>query len=290
MSKAVVKAERGASLLQRVGNRYGLDPAKVYETLCKTAFAGAQNQEQVIALLVVADQYKLNPFTREIYAFPAKGGGVMPIVGIDGWLRIINDHPQFDGMEFRESEERTTVGKSNPAPEWMECIIYRKDRSHPTVAREYLAEVYRDTQPWNQTTARFLRHRCIMQCGRVAFGFGGIVDPNDAEFAAEFQVEGVCIGEETVVPLIGKGDYKKLVAQAKRFGYDEADLLATAATAGFEGKGEDMPEPLAQRLFAAMKASPRPEPETVADVATGEVMEPAPEEPRGFHTPLMSDE
>lgn len=220
---------------------------------------------------------------------------MVPIVGIDGWLRIINDHPQFDGMEFRESEERVTVGKSNPAPEWMECIIYRKDRSHPTVTREYLGEVYRDTQPWNQTTARFLRHRCIMQCARVAFGFGGIMDPNDAEMAADFDYEGVCIGEEIVAKPIGKNDWKKLVAQAKRFGYTEADVLATAATAGYEGVGHEMPEDLAQRLYQGMKDNPRggeqEEPTTsdepTVDLETGEVIEEEERRPTGFRTPLL---
>jgi phage recombination protein Bet len=275
-----------------MGNRYGLDPGKIYETLCKTAFAGAQNQEQVIALLVVADQYRLNPFTKEIYAFPAKGGGVIPMVSIDGWLRIINEHPQFDGMEFRESDDRITVGKSNPAPEWMECIIYRKDRSHPIVAREYLQEVYRDTAPWNQTTARFLRHRCIMQCARLAFGFGGIMDPNDADFAVDFDYEGVAIEEPPAARPIGKRDWKKLLEQAKRFGYTEADIMATAATAGHEGEGHEIPADLADKLFLAMRDHPKvqdaefsaQDAETV-DPETGELVEPEPVR-SGYRTPF----
>ena len=305
MGTAVAKTDRNTSLLQKIGNRYSLDPAKVYDTLCKTAFRDAQNQEQVIALLVVADQYKLNPFTREIYAFPAKGGGVVPIVGIDGWLRIINDHPQYDGMEFRESDERTTVGKSKPAPEWMECIIYRKDRSHPAVMREYLEEVYRSTDPWNQTTTRMLRHRCIMQCARVAFGFGGIVDPNDAEFAAEF--EGMPVIEAQAIALLGSKGWKQLIKAAKQHGYSEADVTATAATAGYEGPGTDMPADLADRLFESMKAHPKvtaepatPTPELadgpsddapLVDPETGEVIpDDVGDIPGGYSTPMVGGE
>lgn len=307
MGQTVVKKDSGASLLQRIGNRYGVDPAKVYETLCKTVFRDAKSQEQVIALLIVADQYKLNPFTREIYAFvDRKSGAVVPLVGIDGWLRIINDHPQFDGMEFSESD--TTVAmeyqvegpnhqevtrQANPAPEWMECIIHRKDREHPTVVREYLTEVYRNTGPWNQTTARMLRHRCIMQCARVAFGFGGIVDPEDAERAAEFDFEGVALSEEIVKP-IGKADYKKLVAQAKRCGYSEDDVIATAATAGFEGPGHEMPEDLAERISEGMKTSPREGEPPAADPETGEVIKATAieEEPPhgGYRTPMVGDD
>lgn len=297
-STAVATKESSPSLLKRVGARYGLDPAKVYDTLCKTAFRDAKNQEQVIALLVVADQYKLNPFTREIYAFPGKNGEIVPVVGIDGWLRIINDHPQYDGMSFAEAEEKIQVGKSKEAPEWMECTIYRKDRSHAEPVREYLDEVYRDTPAWNQTTARMLRHRCIMQAARVAFGFGGIVDPDEAERAAEFDFEGTVLAEEIVNP-IGAADYKKLIKQAERFCYTEEDVRATAATLGYEGPGKDMPEDIAQRIFESMKANPKLDAPTeqpsvdqyTGEVLEGEVME---EEPvpaaSGFKTPLMGDD
>ena len=99
--------------------------------------------KQMVALLVVADQYDLNPFTREIFAFPDKQGGVVPVVGVDGWLRIINSHAQADGFEFTESEDLITPEDGKICPEWMEVTIYRKDRSHPVKAKEYLDEVYR---------------------------------------------------------------------------------------------------------------------------------------------------
>ena len=47
------------------------------------------SDEQMIALLIVADQYGLNPFTKEIYAFPDKHKGIVPVVGVDGWSRIM---------------------------------------------------------------------------------------------------------------------------------------------------------------------------------------------------------
>ena len=169
------------SLLAKFGARYSLEPAKVYETLCKTAFADAQNQEQVIALLVVADQYGLNPFTKEIYAFPDKKGGVVPVVGIDGWNRIAQQHPQFDGVELRYSEEYKQLEGARPCPEWAEAIVYRKDREHPVVVREYLDECYRKTGPWQSHTKRMLRHKALIQGYRVAFGFHGIYDPDEAE-------------------------------------------------------------------------------------------------------------
>lgn len=161
------------SVLARLAGRYHTDGSKLLDTLKNTAFRGATN-DQLLALCIVADQYRLNPFTKEIYAFPDKGGGIVPVVGIDGWLRIINDHPQMDGMDIAGDDDQCTV------------TIYRKDRSRPTVATEYAAECARNTEPWRSHPARMLRHKAIIQCSRIAFGFA-LKDPDEAERIIEAQ-------------------------------------------------------------------------------------------------------
>jgi len=191
MSNAVAAKKEGKSLLVKFADRYAVDASKMMTTLAATAFkqrdGSAPSNEQMMALLVVADQYKLNPFTREIYAFPDKQNGIVPVVGVDGWSRIINSHPQFDGMEFRYSEATTTpTGCDSPCHEWVECVMYRKDRSRPVIVREYLDEVYRAPfktgmkGPWQTHTKRFLRHKAMIQCARLAFGFVGIFDDDEA--------------------------------------------------------------------------------------------------------------
>lgn len=173
----VAKVPAKKSLLLKIADRYAVEPAVLQKTLSETVFKGA-TEAQTVALLIVADQYGLNPFTKEIYAFPSKGGGIVPIVGIDGWLRIINENPQFDGMEFDQDDESCT------------CKIYRKDRNHPVVVTEYLSECKRNTDPWNNSPKRMLRHKSIIQCSRVAFGYGGIHDEDEGKIIAnaEFTV------------------------------------------------------------------------------------------------------
>ena len=67
------------SLIAKFADRYSIDPTRLLETLKQTAFKQADGQpistEQMAWLLVIADQYHLNPFTREIYAFPNKNNG-----------------------------------------------------------------------------------------------------------------------------------------------------------------------------------------------------------------------
>lgn len=174
------------------------DGAELIDTLKATAFKGEVSDAQMTALLVVANQYALNPWTKEIYAFPDKNNGIVPVVGVDGWSRIINSHPQFDGIEFHHADKLVTMPGGKPAPEWIECHIYRKDRSRPIVVREYLDEVYRApfkgkygevTGPWQTHTKRFLRHKSMIQCARLAFGYGGIYDQDEAERIVESGVK-----------------------------------------------------------------------------------------------------
>jgi phage recombination protein Bet len=166
-------AERRSVLLS-MSSKYNMEPAAFEATLRGTVFPANGTREQFAAFLLVANEYGLNPVTKEIYAFPAKGGGVVPIVSIDGWLNIINSHPQLNGIEF---DDHANNGKVTA----ITCRIWRKDREKPIVVSEYLEECVRQTEPWQKWPRRMLRHKALIQCARYAFGFAGIVDPDEAE-------------------------------------------------------------------------------------------------------------
>lgn len=165
------------SAIRTLAERMGVEASTVFmSSLRNVAFKSPNvTNDQLMALVVVANQYKLNPFTRELYAFPDKGGGIVPIVSVDGWFRIINEHPQMDGLGYTEingDDGKLLAG---------EVTIYRKDRSHPLVIREYLSEVRRNTDPWKINERRMLRHKTIIQGARIAFGFAGIYEPDEGE-------------------------------------------------------------------------------------------------------------
>lgn len=162
------------SLTSQLAKSFNLgDGQELMQTLKQTAFKGQVSDSQMTALLIVANQYKLNPWTKEIYAFPDQNNGIVPVVGVDGWARIINSHDQFDGIEFEQDDEKCT------------CKIYRKDRSHSTSVTEYLSECKRAAKPWQSHPKRMLRHKAMIQCARLAFGFVGIYDQDEAERIAE---------------------------------------------------------------------------------------------------------
>lgn len=157
---------------------------ELVNVLKATAFKGNVSDAQMSALLIVANQYGLNPWTKEIYAFPDKNNGIVPVVGVDGWSRIINGNPQFDGMDFTQDDESCT------------CRIYRKDRGHPIAVTEYMSECKRNgVGPWVSHPKRMLRHKTMIQCARLAFGFGGIYDQDEAERITERDM-----GNAVVIP------------------------------------------------------------------------------------------
>ena len=164
-----ITTTQAPSLLSKMAARFSVDPSKMLATLKSTAFKGDVSNEQMMALLIVADQYGLNPWTKEIYAFPDRQNGIVPVIGVDGWARIINNSPEFDGMEFEQDAESCT------------CVIYRKDRAHPTKVTEYLSECRREAAPWKSHPRRMLRHKAMIQCARLAFGFVGVFDQDEAE-------------------------------------------------------------------------------------------------------------
>lgn len=179
-------APTGQSLITTMANRYGLEPGKFYSTLEKTILPSNKQatQEQVAAFLVVANHYQLNPFVKEIFAFPSQSGGIQPIVSVDGWLTLINRQPNLDGIKYEDHFD--SDGKLTA----ITCRIFRKDRTHPNEITEYMSECRRNTPTWSQWPARMLRHKALIQCARQAFGLAGIYDPDEAERIAESEGNG----------------------------------------------------------------------------------------------------
>ena len=267
----------------KLGALFGMegDGTELVQILKATAFKGEVTDAQMTALMVVANQYALNPFTKELFAFPDKNNGIVPVVGVDGWSRIINSHPQFDGIEFHHADKLVTMPGGKPAPEWIECHIYRKDRSRPIVVREYLDEVYRApfkgkygevTGPWQTHTKRFLRHKSMIQCARLAFGYGGIYDQDEAERIVDATEKHMGPAEVVAPPAAppkfydpAKFDHNlpkwaETIQQGRKTAKDYIDFAAT--------RGEPFTEEQKARLLSVKATPPADDVQDVQDVQT----------------------
>ena len=197
-------AVQKVSVINSLAAKLECDPAKLMPMLKKTAFATCKTDEEFMAMCMVANTYGLNPILKEVYAFPAKGGQVVPIVGVDGWIKLMNSNPAFDGLEFEETQDSCTA------------IIYRKDRAHPIKATEWLAECMGTTEPWKRWPRRMLRHKAMIQAARIAFGFAGIYDEDEGRRIAE--AEGVVVDIPADTPQNGAEAAKNTVRSALGLG------------------------------------------------------------------------
>ena len=178
---AVTKVEAAKpSLIAMMAAKHNMDPEQFAKTVRATVMPANHTNEQFAALMLVAQEYDLNPIVKEIYAFPAKGGGIVPIVSIDGWINLVNSHPSCDGFEFDVDHDDKGELVS------ITCRMFRKDRSRPVVVTEYYDECKRATDPWKMKH-RMLRHKAMIQAARYAFGFSGIYDEDEGAKIAEMR-------------------------------------------------------------------------------------------------------
>jgi phage recombination protein Bet len=166
-----------STALAQVASRLSVSEQELQSIVMNTVMPNGGKQvtnDQFVSFMAIANEYRLNPLVKQIYAFPAQGGGIQPIVSIDGWLSIINSQKDFNGMTFEDIRENGELLA-------VTCRIYKKGTEYPVEVTEYMGECRRNTPTWKQYPARMLRHKATIQAGRYAFGISGIIDPDEAE-------------------------------------------------------------------------------------------------------------
>jgi hypothetical protein len=117
----------------------------------------------ILTILRSMQNLHLDPLCDEIGFTQYDDGQWQVFITIEGCSKLINQHPQFNGLVFNQAD--TLI---DGVPEWMECTIHRKDRTVPTTVREYLTEVRGENPIWQKMPRRMLRHRALQQCVRLA--------------------------------------------------------------------------------------------------------------------------
>jgi len=119
-------------------------------------------------------KYGLNPLVREAHAF-ISGGKLQVVIGIDGWIKIMNRQPDFNGVEFIDNFD----GKSLIS---ITTKIHIKGRDFPTCVTEYMDECKQlKSDAWKKYEKRMLRNKSLGQCIRVAFGISEVIDNDEQQ-------------------------------------------------------------------------------------------------------------
>lgn len=136
----------------------------------------------------ICAQYDLNPLTREAHAF-ISGGKLSVVIGIDGWIKICNRQPNFNGIEYDyefDGKELLSVTTK----------IHVKGRDYPVSITEWMDECYQSKSPaWQKFKKRMLRNKSTGQAVRVAFGISEVIDDDEAK-----RIDGNTVSERDITP------------------------------------------------------------------------------------------
>jgi phage recombination protein Bet len=170
------------SIVDRSVQRSGLSYDSFVRLIIQSALSRLTiwSQADLDRLLLLAERLGLDPLNNEIYATDVSldsgtKARIVFVVGVDGWSKIINSHPQFDGMKFVES-----APGDDELPLYFECTMFRKDRKVATSVKEYMYEAHTGQGAWLTHPRRMLRHKAMVQCARICFGLSGIYEPDEA--------------------------------------------------------------------------------------------------------------
>lgn len=124
---------------------------------------------------------RLNPVTKEVWAIKA-GGRLQIMTGINGFLKIANSHPAFDGIEVEfERDGKMLVSAT--------AKVHRKDRKFPSVGVAYMSEYGKPSPIWKQMPSVMLRKCALSLAIREAFiqELGGLytVEEMPSQFEAQ---------------------------------------------------------------------------------------------------------
>lgn len=137
---------------------------EMINTLKDTVCKGATNA-QFRMFAEVCKATGLSPWLREIWFVP--GVGVM--AGRDGYLRVANENPMFDGMETKV--ERDAQSKPVKAT----CSVWRKDRSHPITCEAYFNEYKKAGNVWQTYPSAMISKVAEVLALKRSFSINGVV-------------------------------------------------------------------------------------------------------------------
>ena len=180
------------SVLMRLATQWGVNWRDLYNTLSKTCFkhpnGEAPTKEEMMSLLIISEQAGLNPMLGEIYAFPAKNGGIVPIVGINGWRQIATANPEYSGVRFEFSPNIVEVAGVH-CNEYVKCVVSRRRKdgsSFDTEGYAFFQEKFRQTEPWKNQPRQMLFNKAQIQALKNAFpSLSSLYDDEEGKDAAD---------------------------------------------------------------------------------------------------------
>lgn len=161
-----------ATALALPASRY--EQEEVIAAIKQTVAKGASDA-QLRMFLEVCKRTGLDPFLKEVWYVPEKG---IVMAARDGYLRVANESPEFDGMETR------VVRTENGIPIKAICTVWRKDRNHPIVCEAFYNEYAKSSPVWKQYPSAMISKVAEVLALKRSFAINGVVTEEEIGYDA----------------------------------------------------------------------------------------------------------
>ena len=204
------------------------------KTLKNTVAANA-NEHEFKMFIALSKRYGLDPFNKEIFFWKVKGRPTI-MTSRDGYLKIADRHPEYDGLVsdvVRENDQFKRIsdgidhqyssnrGKIIGAY----ALIYRKDRSYPIYIFAPFDEYNASSRVWNQYPSAMILKVAESMALKRAFTVSGLVSREEMEVtqmqeeSSNFKddIDSVeVVSENTITSKDNKGDLTEREAEIKK--------------------------------------------------------------------------
>jgi hypothetical protein len=120
-------------LVEELANRFNLTTEEIDDWL---KLNHVLPKEELWQLLQLAKRFGLNPILGQIDCERDEEGVWQLFITIDGWIALLHQQNSFVGLTFNEANE-----SEDGIPLWMQCAIFRSDKTTPITVKEYFCEV-----------------------------------------------------------------------------------------------------------------------------------------------------
>ena len=137
LDNAIAATERNATLTEQAAESMGV-PMNSLLAILRGIWTTSKGEpdltqaEMFIGIGIVA-KYGLDPIAREIYVTKNKGK-MMTVIGIDGWIKILDRTDHYDGFDVDIHEDE------GGRVDYVDVAIHSKVRSHPATYRAFANE------------------------------------------------------------------------------------------------------------------------------------------------------
>ena len=225
---------------EKTVSRY--DDAAVINTIRQTVCKGASDA-QLQMFLQVCKRTGLDPFLKEIWFVSEKS---IIMAARDGYLRVANENPQFDGIETLVTRDERMV------PIKAVCTVWRKDRSHPTICEAYYNEYKSGSPVWTKYPSAMISKVAEVLALKRSFAINGVVSEEEMDATLNPAQASRQVAERKIEQMNAGVPYAETTAapQPEPFVATDADVPQ------FDAQPVESAEPnIKRRLeqFAAMK-------------------------------------